>query len=183
MIIYNSQRPEKTTVDPSICLRSNSLRNYRLAYIDEVYEREKGLRELLDHAPILDNHNKVLIDVKVSNLSKGQYSAVNKQWHLDGKINTKYPSQLDNKYHIITWGGAPTKFIDEPKCVNLYGCHQSTVRKILDLDTAPIYELEPFMYHTYGEYDWHKCGRATKDCTRAFIRIVESDYIKAQKVD
>ena len=181
-IIYNASIPTKRYVEQSICDDSYTSRNYRLANIEEVYDREPGLRKVLDEAPIGNHHSKILIDVKVQNLSKGQYTCVNKGWHLDGKGIIRQRTSHDSLFHIIQWGGAPTLFIKHPFSCDGWGIHQTMLAKHLHLDVNPRYELEPYIYHSYGEFHWHRCGQATEDCTRFFIRIIESDYIKERKI-
>jgi len=114
MIVYNENLPTLTYEDNTICKRTYTSRNYRLANINLVYDREPGLRRLIDNAPLLHHHSRILIDVKVQSLETRQYTAINKGWHLDGKRETKNRSTADNVYHLILWGGAPTIFIKEP---------------------------------------------------------------------
>jgi hypothetical protein len=182
-IIYNADIPIRNYVDKNICLNSYTSRNYRLANIEKVYNREPGLRNLLDKAPLRHYPTKVLIDVRVQNLTKNQYTCANKGWHLDGKALIKPRTYYDSVFHIITWGGAPTIFIKHPFSTDELYTDQRALASSLNLDVHPRYELKPYTYYTYGEFHWHRCGRATEDCTRFFIRIIESYYIKERKIE
>lgn len=183
MIIYNKTRPATTKVGKEICQACYTSRNYRLADIDKVYEKEKGLRELLDHSPIVNFHKRILIDIKVQNLEAKEYTTANKGWHLDGKLYQKPETINDNIYHLMCWGGAPTVFIDEyilTECCR--NKKQQELANDLNLNKKKNFKVDPYVFYTYREHHWHKCGKAVKECTRTFIRIVESDYIKAQKI-
>lgn len=188
MIIFNRSKPKQTIISEELCLSSYTSQNYRLANINKVYKREIGLHNILDKAPLLNNRKRVLVDVKVQDLTEGQYTTVNKSWHIDGKSNIEYPDEnKNNHYHIITWGGAPTLFLDQALTLILRSSQnsqssQSRYAKDTNFDILSCYKLKPFIWHTYGEYDWHRCGRADKECTRTFIRIVETNYIKEQKI-
>jgi len=182
MIVYNAQLPKRTYEDKEVCDEAYSSRNYRAADINQVYKKELGLQKLLDNAPLWHHHTRILIDVKKQTLEPKQYTCVNKGWHLDGRLNTKPRSTGDNIYHLILWGGAPTIFIKEPFRIATLGAEQNKIAHILNFDSKVKYEVPKYIWHSYGEYHWHKCGRATVPCTRTFIRITETDYVKAQKI-
>ena len=183
MIVYNAELPERTYEDVTICNAAYSSRNYRAAYIDQVYKREPGLRKLLDNAPLWHHHTRILIDVKKQTLEPKQYTCANKGWHLDGRLNTKARSTGDNLYHLILWGGAPTVFIKEPFRLNgSLNIEQNALASWVNFDCKVKYEVPEYIWHSYGEFHWHRCGKATVPCTRTFIRITETDYVKAKKI-
>lgn len=182
MIIYNSTLLVQRKENKEICNSSTTNRNYKKVEIEKVYKREKGLRKLLDNAPLYREHKRILIDIQVKELKKKQYSAINKGWHLDGRLYTENRNKnKSNLYHIIFWGGAPPVFMSE-SVKGVAGINQRILAQTLNLDNKQSYKAMEYVWYTYDEFTWHKCGKAIKDCTRTFIRITETNYIKANQV-
>ena len=182
MIIYNAELPKRKQIDIDICNNTVSGRCYNKAHFNDVYIQQPELRALLNTAPISKSRKRILIDVKIQYLNKGQYTAFNKDWHLDGKLLTTPRTDEDNIYHMIYWGEAPTVFIKEPFAVNAIGLGQDFLASTLSLDKKIKYIVPEYTWHTYGEHHWHKCGVAAKEGHRIFIRITETNYVKARPI-
>jgi len=176
-MIFNKEKPRVTVINDIDFNWLINLKLYRLESIIKVYE-EGGplLKQLLDTAPITHKYKRVLVDIKVQDLDINTYSCI-RGWHLDGRLSTDNPDK--NVYHIFTSGGAPTEFIGAPISLSNNVNQKQLVKEIPD--DIEIYPLPENVWNTYSEYDWHRGTNSKEPVRRTFIRICETNYIRAQR--
>jgi len=184
-IIYNTKVKE-TFIEPSLFHNIKIKNNYKSNNLYDVLLKEKEnkiLVSLLQSCPLLYTRKTILIDIKIKHYLSGNYTCNNINWHLDGRRLTKlFDPSHDNIYHILSWGGPTTQFITFPFVSSFLNCPQHSLIVPLQLSLMPFYSLSPFLWHTYGELHWHKCPLILSPCSRVFIRIVESNYLKQIKL-
>ena len=187
-IIYNANLPVITKIDNSLFENLEIKNNYRQINIKNFIELEKDnlqLINLIKSCPLKNDRKKILIDIKVREYIKGEYTCFNKELHLDGKnIIKKRNSLKDNRYYICILEGPSTKFIKHPFGIiydpNLK-LNQADVLKNYNLDRMLVYKLPLKVWNGYGEFHWHRGKYINKDCKRIFIKITETGYIKELK--
>lgn len=176
---FNESRPSITKINNIDFSKILYPHTYRLTKYDTVYnESPIELRQLLSTAPITPGkYKRVLVDIKIQDLSPKVYSCL-VGWHLDGKKHTG--NKDENTYHILTYGGAPTEFIDGPIELPNTITNQNSLARYIPCD-HPVYKLPEYVWNTYTERDWHRGVNSSKPLTRIFIRIVETNYLKPKR--
>lgn len=184
-IIYNANLPVITKIESSLLTNLEIKNNYRQINIKNFIELEKDnqqLINLINSCPFNNDRKKILIDIKIREYIKGEYTCFNKEFHLDGRsVIKKRDSLEDNRYYICILEGPGTEFIQHPFGINYdtnLNLNQVDVLKNYNLDRMLVYKLPLKVWNSYGEFHWH-CGRyINKDCKRVFIKITETNYIK-----
>lgn len=184
-IIYNANLPVITKTENYLFENLEIKNSYRQISIKNFIELEKDNQQLINlikSCPLKNDRKKILIDIKVNEYIKGEYTCFKKELHLDGKnIIKKRDSLKDNRYYICILEGPSTEFIQHPFGI-IYSpdlnLNQADVLKNYNLDRKPVYKLPLKVWNGYGEFHWH-CGRyINKDCKRIFIKVTETNYIK-----
>lgn len=122
-----------------------------LLYIDELVQK------LIEEHNLKNIRKRIIIDLKIRNYEKDEYTCYVKDWHHDGSLNNV---PRENIYYIFCIG-APTEFID---------CQE----KVHNINQAEWYK--------YGENELHRGPQILKNCHRIWIRVTLSDYIKTQRI-
>jgi len=178
-MIFNEKKPTITSINNIHFPFLVNLKLYRQASIMKVYEEGSNtLRQLLSSAPIsLGKYKRILVDIKVQTLDKDTVSCI-PGWHLDGKLTTVNDDR--NTYHILCFGGAPTEFIGCPFNLNNdLWTSQSILKKYIP-NNIEVYKLPEYVWNSYTELDWHRGVSSETPCTRTFIRLTETNYLRSK---
>lgn len=149
-----------------------SFKNSRLRYIHPYLT--PYVERVISAMPFEHKHQRILVDVKVHHLKKGEYPAI-PGWHIDGLQNILKASD-DNLYHLFVSGqGCLTQFLP------------FSVERELDINMTPNYNvlfqgiegtfIPSNTICTYRKAP-HRASRAQFDETRLLIRAVETNYLR-----
>lgn len=156
--------------------------DWKYADLDHVYGRTNDLvRRVIDAAPITGLFKRVLIDVKVQDLTPDIYSCV-PGWHLDGAF--PQPGIEPDRHHLFVMNGPLTEFIAEPITldvewdVNRPVDMQAFLRQIpLDVKVST---CAPNAINTFTSYDFHRGVKASEPTRRLLVRLTETDTVTAR---
>jgi len=151
--------------------------DWKYADVEFVYPRTTDLvRFLIDNTPLKGIFKRVLIDVKVQDLTPDIYSCI-PGWHLDGA----FPEEggTPDYHHLFVMNGPPTEFIDEP--MDLKVSHpvdmQALLRQIpMDVKVAT---CTPEAINTFTSYDFHRGVMTTVPTRRLLVRLTETNTVLA----
>lgn len=162
------------------------VRCFKYADFDYVYQccENDYVREVLDQIPIIGEHERVLIDVKVHNLKRGEVACV-PGWHLDGSINPHgLPKKPETLTLFVTGLCARTEFVDQPLTMEvderLDFAVMSRVCAQRIPDDVDVWTIPTCQFATYDDSYFHRGSIAHRNERRLLIRTTETDIIKPQ---
>lgn len=185
--VFNPQRPRlgARLHQPSVSALED-VRCFKYADFDYVYSSCENdyVRYVLDNIPVIGKHKRVLIDVKVHNLKRGDVPCV-PGWHLDGSINPKQlPKQPETLTLFVTGLCARTEFVDEPLTMEVderldFAVMQRVCAQQIP-DDVDVWTIPSCQFATYDDHYFHRGSRAIRNERRLLIRTTETDIIAPQ---
>mgnify|MGYP001626540259 CR=1 FL=1 len=145
---------------------------FKNASFRHVYENSNDyVRYVLDNVPIVGNHKRVLVDVKVHDLNEGDHPCI-PGWHCDTAMNVN-SSTLPEVHHLFVVGDNRTEFLAEPFEWNDSVVNQVTIASTIpeDIKTSIIPNAT---ICRFGRLDFHRGPKATSSCKRLLIRVSET---------
>lgn len=163
---YNSE-PRGETPLGLVDARDFPPEDFKYADVDFVYPRTNGLvKHIIETAPLTNRFKRVLIDVKVQDLTPELCSCL-PGWHLDGSM------QEIEVHHLCVLNGPQTEFIDEP--LHLPGDYPNNV-KLIPQDVKITKAREGFIT-TFTSLDFHRGVYTTQPTRRLLVRLTETNVI------
>lgn len=140
------------------------------------------VRYVLEHMPIMNNHKRVLIDVKVHDLRVEEVACV-PGWHLDGSVNPKKLSKQGEVLTLFVSGQhALTEFLACP-----IECDVKDTWDFAMMSRAcstkipadhPTWSIPSCQFGTYNDHYFHRGKPATGKERRLLVRTTETDIIE-----
>lgn len=177
-IKFNSRQPIITNLGfiPEIGEWPND--DWKYADLEHVYTRTSELvRRVIDATPITGRFKRILIDVKVQDLTPAIYSCI-PGWHLDGAFPTG--NEEPDHHHLFVLNGPLTEFIAEPIM-----CHVEypiDMKRIVE-QIAPDVKVSTCASNaitTFTSFDFHRGVRTKEPTRRLLVRLTETNTILAQ---
>lgn len=178
-ITFNHTKPVVTELHNLPPLESNwPVEDWKYADVKLVYPRTTDLvRAVIDAAPISGLFKRVLIDVKVQDLTPDIYSCI-PGWHFDGA----FPEDgvEPDRHHLFVANGPLTEFIDEPVKLSVSDNQLSKyIREAIALipDSVKVATCAPNAITTFTSYDLHRGVRTAEPTRRLLVRLTETNTI------
>jgi hypothetical protein len=161
-----------------------------MKYADFTYARmacnSSLVRYLLDSAPIVGRHKRVLVDIKVHDLKEGEYTCM-PGWHLDGSVNIHGADKQPELHHLFIAGpSARTEFLDIPIELPIdpkwdFAQKSRLIGAQLDkMKGLPVFTAPNCEFVTYDDSYFHRGTAAQQPCVRLLVRVTETDVILPQ---
>ncbi|MFY0656247.1 MAG: hypothetical protein JXR12_05790 [Neptunomonas phycophila] len=174
-MIFNEQRPIalKELEFPTPDLYPT--RMFKHADINFAYENSNDyVKYVLDSVKTENKHRRILVDVKVHNLSVGEYPCL-PGWHCDTTAFIDEKGKPENLY-LIAVGDNRTEFLANPFEWNSDTMDQRKIARHIPKD-APVVSIPNSTICKFGRYDFHRGPCSTVAGTRILIRVLESDIV------
>lgn len=161
-----------------------SLKYADLNYAMDVCESDM-VRQILRHAPIENRHERVLVDIKVHDLKKGQHTCV-PGWHLDGSIDPDGIKTKGEVHHLFVASRfCRTLFLDSPLDIPVdpswtFAERSKKIGALLDDMILSVFTIPNCRFVTYDDTFFHRGAQSEGDELRLLIRVTETDVIKPQ---
>lgn len=153
--------------------------DWKYADVQFVYSRTTDLvRKVIDATPLKGGFKRVLIDVKVQDLTPEITSCI-PGWHIDGA----FPEDgvVPDHHHLFVTNGPPTEFIGEPFTLSSTDPIKDHFRTLVGM--APkqlkVIACTPNAINTFTSYDLHRGVVAARPTRRLLIRLTETNTILA----
>jgi len=174
---FNGLKPLVTPLDLPPIGEDWPVDDWKYADVEFVYPRTTDLvRRIISAAPVSRAFKRILIDVKVQNLTPEVTSCL-PGWHLDGAFPE--PGVYPDRHHLIVLNGPLTEFIDEP--LDLYIDDPlnmpSLIRQIPS--DVKVTTCAPNAITTFTSYDFHRGVVAKKPTRRLLVRLTETNTVLA----
>jgi hypothetical protein len=134
------------------------------------------LRDIIQQCPIVGNHKRILLDVKVQHLVPSKTSCI-PGWHLDGPGNPLHPSLPEVHHLYIHEEGGETEFIDEQFDLEIDDTMQQRDIVRLIPDDLKVTKARAGFFTTFTRYDFHRGINVVKPMKRLLVRLTETDVI------
>ena len=134
------------------------------------------LRNIIMQCPIVGEHKRILLDVKVQDLVPSKTSCI-AGWHLDGPENPLHNSKPEIHHLYIHEEGGETEFIaDEFELeINSKMCQGDIVKMISE--DVKITKTVAGSFTTFTRFDFHRGINVKKPMRRLLVRLTETDVI------
>lgn len=157
---------------------------FKYADIDFARERCHShlVRRILEDAPIVGRHKRVLVDIKMHNLRPGFYPC-KPGFHLDGSSNHKGVDKQPELHHLFVASvSSRTEFLDDPAMVELdpswdFATRSRKIGVILDEMNPPTFTIPNCRFVTYDDTYFHRCVQVKTNEKRLLVRVTETDVI------
>lgn len=181
VMIFNRHRPIVTKLADLPSIGDDWPQDdWKYADVNFVYPRTTDLvRRIIDHAPIVGGFRRVLIDVKVQDLTPDIYSCI-PGWHLDGA----FPQEgvAPDRHHLFVMNGPLTEFIDEPLELEVSRpVDMPAILRQIPHDVK-VTTCAPNAINTFTSYDFHRGVVAAKPTRRLLVRLTETNTVLANNV-
>lgn len=140
------------------------------------------VRYVLDIIPIFGKHERILIDVKIHDLTPGTIPCI-PGWHLDGSINPEdKPRRPETLTLFVTGQHARTKFLADPIDLPVedkwsFAMISRACSRMIPEDHAE-WQMPSCTFGTYDDHYFHRGVAATSSEKRLLIRTTETDIIR-----
>lgn len=176
-ITFNSRKPVITSLGFTPEVGDWPADDWKYADVAFVFPRTSDLvRRIIETAPLGLGFKRVLIDVKVQDLTPDIYSCI-PGWHIDGAFpdETKTP----DRHHLFVMNGPLTEFIDEPvTCSVGEPVDMQDVLRQVPLDVK-VTTCVPDAITSFTSFDFHRGVRATEPTRRLLVRLTETNTVIA----
>jgi hypothetical protein len=174
---FNGQRPTATNLGFTPEVGDWPADDWKYADVEFVYRQTNDLvRSIVDAAPISGLFKRVLIDVKVQDLTPDIFSCI-PGWHLDGAFPTD--GVEPDRHHLFVMNGPLTEFIDEPVlCTVNYPVDMPSIVRQIRHDVR-VETCAPNAITTFTSYDFHRGVKATEPTRRLLVRLTETNTVLA----
>lgn len=178
IMVFNSQVPFVTSLGFTPEVGDWPKDDWKYADVDYVYPRTNSLvRRVIDAAPVSGRFKRVLIDVKVQDLTPDIYSCI-PGWHIDGAF-PEHGVEPD-RHHLFVMNGPMTEFLAQPVMLKVdYPVDMEALRAQIPADVA-IRTAAPNAITTFTSYDFHRGVRATEPSRRLLVRLTETNTVRAR---
>lgn len=176
-IIFNSRKPVITSLGFTPEVGDWPADDWKYADVEFVFPRTNDLvRKLIAAAPLSGGFKRVLIDVKVQDLTPDFYSCI-PGWHIDGAFPDE--AVAPDRHHLFVMNGPLTEFIDEPVTCSVGDpVDMQDVLRQIPLDVK-ITTCAPNAITTFTSFDFHRGVRATEPTRRLLVRLTETNTVLA----
>lgn len=177
LITFNEHAPKRSHVELRGAFELPA-DDWKYAPIDLVYPQlPPFFQSILDQAPIVGKHKRILVDFKVQHLTPDTESCI-PGWHLDGPPTPLHYSAPEN-HHLFIMGGAPTEFVGQKLVLSVpdWGTHQKDLLAQIPEDGA-VETIGLDAFYSFTRFDWHRGVFADQPLTRVLIRVTETDVIQ-----
>ncbi|SCW95369.1 hypothetical protein [Ancylobacter rudongensis] len=178
-MIFNAHKPVVTHLGALPAIGDDwPVDDWKYADVEFVYPRTTDLvRTVIDRAPITGKFKRVLIDVKVQDLTPEFCSCI-PGWHLDGAFPK--PGALPDHHHLFVMNGPLTEFIDEPvACEVSYPVDMPAILRQIPRNVR-IGTCAPNAITTFTSYDFHRGVTASAPTRRLLVRLTETNTVFAR---
>jgi hypothetical protein len=153
--------------------------NWKYASLEHVLEHpstNQTLRDIIFQCPVMNQHKRVLIDVKVQNLFPSKTSCI-PGWHLDGPENPLHPSRPELHHLYIHEKGGETEFIaDSFELAIDSNMKQREIVKLIP-ENVSVTKSVAGCFATFTRFDFHRGINVKKPMKRLLVRLTETDLI------
>lgn len=151
--------------------------DWKYADVRHVYPRTSDLvRKIIDKAPITGGFKRVLIDVKVQDLTPDFHSCI-PGWHIDGAFPRPYDEP--DIHHLCVLNGPLTEFIAEPVTLRVsYPVDMADILPQIPADVR-VTTCAPNAITTFTSFDFHRGVIAKAPTRRLLVRLTETNTITA----
>lgn len=151
--------------------------DWKYADVSHVYPRTSDLvRKIIDAAPIRGHFKRVLVDVKVQDLSPEICSCI-PGWHIDGAFPS--PDEEPDTHHLFVMNGPLTEFIADPvTCDVACPINMQDILRQIPSDVS-ITTCAANAITTFTSYDFHRGVVAKSPTRRLLVRITETNTVIA----
>jgi hypothetical protein len=153
--------------------------NWKYASLEYVLEHpstNQTLRDIISQCPLMNQHKRVLIDVKVQNLIPSKTSCI-PGWHLDGPENPLHPSRPELHHLYIHEQGGETEFIADSFKLDIdVDMKQREIVKLIP-DNVSVTKTVAGHFTTFTRFDFHRGINVKKPMKRLLVRLTETDLI------
>lgn len=176
-MIFNSRPPLVTNLGFTPEIGDWPIDDWKYADVDFVYPLTSDLvRKIIDASPVSGRFKRVLIDVKVQDLTPEFHSCI-PGWHIDGA----FPQQgvEPDRHHLFVMNGPLTEFIDEPVVCEV--SHPINMPEILRQIPVGIKvsTCAPNAITTFTSYHFHRGVKAAEPTRRLLVRLTETNTVLA----
>lgn len=183
-IAFNFQTPKTTPLAflPDT-IEDWPVDDWKYADIDVVHARTNDLvRAIIDAAPLIGSFKRVLVDVKVQDLTPDIYSCI-PGWHLDGAFPASRPGDaIPDHHHLCVLNGPLTEFINQPLALQVEDPRKPNMAAILAQipHDVSITTCAARAITTFTSHDFHRGVRTTAPTRRLLVRLTETNTIVAR---
>lgn len=176
-ITFNGRKPSATSLGFTPEVGDWPADDWKYADVEFVYPRTNDLvRKVIRAAPVSHRFKRVLIDVKVQDLTPEIYSCT-PGWHLDGA----FPQEgvEPDRHHLFIMNGPLTEFIDEPVVCDV-NCpvDMKVILQQIPADVK-VATCVPNAITTFTSYDFHRGVKAAAPTRRLLVRLTETNTVQA----
>jgi len=134
------------------------------------------LRDIILQCPIVGNHKRILLDVKVQDLVPSKTSCI-AGWHLDGPESPLHDSNPEIHHLYIHEEGGETEFISDE--LDLEVNDSMSQKDIVNMipDGVNITKSMAGCFTTFTRFDFHRGINVKKPMRRLLVRLTETDVI------
>lgn len=184
LIAFNFQPPQVTPLDdlPEV-LTEFPNEDWKYADIDVVHARTNDLvRRIIEAAPLRGGFKRVLVDVKVQDLTPSICSCL-PGWHIDGAFPAARPvGSTPDQHHLCVLNGPLTEFITTPLLLSVHNPRKPTMMDVvtqIPKDVA-FASCAPNAITSFTSHDFHRGVHATHPTRRLLVRLTETNTILAR---
>ncbi|POO54366.1 hypothetical protein CPJ18_02390 [Agrobacterium rosae] len=176
-IIFNSRPPIVTNLRFTPEIGDWPVDDWKYADVQHVYLRTTDLvRRIIDATPISGEFRRVLIDVKVQDLTPDVHSCI-PGWHIDGAF--PHPGIEPDRHHLFVMNGPLTEFINEPvECEVGDPVDMTEVVQQIPPDVR-VSKCASNAITTFTSLDFHRGVVAEKKTRRLLVRLTETNTVLA----
>jgi hypothetical protein len=152
-------------------------KSFKYCDIDYVYNNStEYIRGLIDQFPIVGNHKRVLVDVKLHYLEKDMYPCL-PGWHMDCTLNPWHDS-LPEVHHIYIDGiECLTKFLNESFTLKFKSNVPAYIKTSMNINAHKHWEIERNKIYRYDRFCLHSPSIAKESGMRLLVRVTETNII------
>jgi hypothetical protein len=174
---FNSRKPFTTNLGFIPEVGDWPADDWKYADVEFVYQRTSDLvRKVIEATPLTGRFKRVLIDVKVQDLTPDIFSCI-PGWHLDGAF-PKDGFEPDH-HHLFVMNGPLTEFIAEPVVCDVGEVvDMPAILRQIPIDVR-IDTCAPNAITTFTSFDFHRGVKATAATRRLLVRLTETNTVLA----
>lgn len=176
-MLFNAVKPTITRLSGVPEINEWPKEDWKYADVKHVHDRTTDLvRRVIAAAPLTYRFKRILIDVKVQNLTPEICSCI-PGWHIDGAFPSE--NKPDDIHHLFVANGPLTEFINEPVMLNvdrtLLPDMQHVLRQIPQ--DVKITTCAANAITTFTSRDFHRGVHAKTPTRRLLVRLTETNTI------
>lgn len=179
--VENNGKPDMRPITSVACDQSGLTVTIPIKDGDE-RKFDKLVRSIIDQTPLRGDFKRVLIDVKVQDLTPEIYSCI-PGWHIDGAFPAfPHPWTVPDHHHLCVLNGPLTEFIARPVLINVDDPAKPDMKAILAQipDDVPVTTCGERAITTFTSYDFHRGVKATHPTRRLLVRLTETNTVLAR---